>query len=213
MVSEVDIYNFALSRIGIGQIVGDPAEKSEPARQCRRWFAHCRDECLRSFPWTFARKAVQLAELNQTFPGWAYVYQYPSDCLMGLQVIPEHGLRFPVNWLDIWQERSNQVAPRIPWDRALRADGNSQVIVTDLNQAWLLYIARVETTSVWDVGFVNMLAWKLASEIARPLKVKADLAQAAADYFEAMRGRAAADDFNESYPDPEPDAASVLARG
>lgn len=213
MAAEIDLYNMALSRIGIGQTVGDPAERSEPARQCRKWFAQCRDECLRNFPWSFARAAVQLAELDQTFPGWAYVYQYPSDCLFALQVIPEEGLRYPLQWLDIWQERINQQAPRIAFDRALRADGQSQVLLTDLTEAWLLYIARVETTTVWDVDFVNMLAWKLAAEIATPLKVKADIAQRAADYYEAMRGRAAANDFNESYPDAEPDAPSIAARG
>ncbi|HXH24045.1 MAG TPA: hypothetical protein VNI78_02275 [Vicinamibacterales bacterium] len=213
MASEVDLYNMALSRVGISQTIGEPNERTEPARICRRWFDHCRDECLRNFPWSMARKAKQLALLDQEFPGYAYVYQYPSDCLFALAVIPEEGLRYPVNWLDIWQERINQQAPKIAFERALRADGNSQVILTDLSEAWLLYIARVTTTSVWDVDFVNMLAWRLAMEVGPPLKADARLVRNAMDMYEAMRGRATANDFNEGYPDAEPDAPSVAARG
>lgn len=213
MASKVDVFNFALSRVGIGRKVASPTELSEEAIQCNRWFDHCRDECLRNFPWAFARKATSLALRDETFPGWSYVYQYPSDCVFALSITTEDGLRNPMVWFDLWQERVTNQPPRIPFERALRADGQTQVILTDLAEAWLLYIARVEVTAVWDVDFVNMLAWRLAAEVALPLKAKADLAQYAANNYEAMRARAAANDFNESYPDAEPDAPSISARG
>lgn len=214
-MDEVSIYNIALSRVGIGQTVRDRAERTEPAAQCRKFFAHCRDECLRNFPWTFARRWKPLAELTEAerFPGWAYAYEYPQDCLFALEIIPEGGLRYPVQWVDLWQERISNRPPRIPFERALRSDGNAQILITDLYQAYLIYIARVTAENVWDAGFVDMLGWRLAAEVGRPLKVNAALAKDAWSNYEAMRGRHTASDFNEGYPDAEPDTPSLIARG
>lgn len=212
MASMVDIFNQALGNIGIGYTIGDPAEKTEQRRQCSRWYEHCRDECIRNFPWTWSRKAKQLELVDQVFPGYEYVYQYPDDCLFALAVMPQEGLRARFAWVDVWNERTQNQPARIPFELALRADGQSRVIVTDLAQAWLMQITQVKVTAVYDVDFVNMLGWRLAYAIAPALKVDAKLTRNAMDMYEAMRGRATANDFNEGYPDPEPEAPSISAR-
>lgn len=212
MAAEVDIYNMALANIGIGRTIADPNEKTEEARQCRKWFDHCRDECLRNFPWSWARTAQALELVDQTFPGWGYVYQHPTDCLFALAIMPQDGLRMRVDWFDLWQERMTNRPLRVPFELALRTDGKSRVIVTDLPFAWLLSITRVTTTTVFDVDFVNMFGWRLGYAIAPALKADAKMARNAMDMYEAMRGRATANDFNESYSDPEPDAPSIAAR-
>lgn len=213
MASLVDIWNMALGNIGIGYQIHDPTEKTEQRRACSRYYAQCRDECLRNFPWSMARKAKQLELVDQTFPGYAYVYQYPSDCLFALAVMPETGMRTQFNWFDAFNDRLTNQPARIPFERALRADGQAQVILTDLPHAWLMHIARVEITSVYDVDFVNMLGWRLGYAIGPALKADAKLTRNAMDMYEAMRGRATANDFNEGYPDAEPDAPSISARG
>lgn len=212
MTGLVDIFNQAIGNIAIGQEIHDPNERTEQARQCRRWYAQCRDECLRNFPWTWARNVKRLELVEQTFPGWGYTYQYPSECLFALAVMPQEGLRMRCDWMDLWQERVTNQPLRIPFELALRTDGQARVIVTDLQLAWVLQIVRVETTTVYDVDFVNMLSWRLAYAIAPALKVDAKIARNAMDMYEAMRGRATANDFNESYSDPEPDAPSIAAR-
>lgn len=213
MASQLEIFNMALSRIGIAQRILALDEKTEPRRQCSAWWDHCRDECLRAHPWGFARRSVALAAAaNQTFPGYTQVYDYPIDCLRALAVVPEEGLRYPWNWLDLYCGRELPGAPRVPFDRIAHSGKEKQLIVCDLEEAHLLYIARITATTVYDSGFISMLAWGLASEIGTPLKAKASLVDRAAQYFEGMRTRAMALDLNESEADPEGDSASIQVR-
>jgi len=213
MSSQLDIYNLAIARVGIGTIIGDVTERSEPRRKCSQFYEQCRDECLRNFPWSFARKAQPLSLLSQEFPGWGYVYDYPNDCLFALEVIPEEGNRIPVTrWFDSWRDRQLMRAPKIVFERALRTDGQAQVLLTDLADAWLMYIARVDVVGLYDPDFVNMLAWRLAAEVGAPLKCDVGLTRNAWQTYELMRLRAGGNDLNEGNPDLEPDSPSIEAR-
>jgi hypothetical protein len=211
--SEVDIYNFALSNAGISVFVGNINEASEARRVCTRWYTQCRDQVLRDFPWPFATKAVALSELSDTFPGWEFVYQYPSDCLRAGAVMTSDGMRATNGFALLFQD--NQVVPfpiRTPYSVALAADNSSQVILTDLEEAWLIYIARVTVVTVFQPDFVDALSWKLASRIALPLQAKVDMALAAEKSYQFAIANAWANAMNEATPDARPDSPSIAVR-
>jgi hypothetical protein len=214
MTAQVDIWNLALGRLQIGQMIETPDDATTPARHCRRLFPQCRDEVLRDFPWGFANKAEALAAVaDQVYPGWTYVYQYPQKCAAVRSVADENGMRYAraaFNWPDTWT--TPQLLARFPFDLALKADGDSQVILSDVPSAWVFHTAIVENLNVWPADALSILAWKLAGEAGGPLQADARLVQAAVTAYEGLRIRAAAASRNESRDDREADASSIRAR-
>lgn len=92
MTGVVDIYNIALSEIRAGR-VDSVNEQSAQARQCSLYYDILRKQVLRDAPWGFARTIQALALLDSdTYSvfNWAYVYQYPSDCLRINRLILNH---------------------------------------------------------------------------------------------------------------------------
>lgn len=215
MAAEIDVYNLAVSRIGIGQTIADLTERSEPRRQCSRWFEFCRLEVLRNHPYAFARKAVQLAlTADETYPGFQFVYDYPNDCVQLLEIVPEDGLRWQQGTIVFgnWDAREGWPVNRITFERIMRADGQAQAIACDLADAWALYTSSSAIIGIWPSDAVNALAWRLAAEIGGPLKADARLVQQAWNTYEVMKIRSGGNDLNEGYPDPEPDSPSVASR-
>lgn len=214
MSSQVELYNIAIGRIGIGQKIDDPGERTEPARQCQRFYDFCRRKVLRNHPFAFARKAAALALLDQEYPGYEYVYDYPNACLTLLEIIPEEGLRWQrgafLTWS--WDERQQWPISRIPYERIMRTDGQAQAIATDLTEAWAVYTTDVTAIEVWPEDVADALAWCLAAEIGGPLKADQRLVQQAWNIYEVHKQRAGGNDMNEGYPDQEPDAPSISAR-
>ena len=80
-MTNTDICNMALSFLSKGSVKSMTEENTEEARQCRTHYENCRRLLLRSYPWGFARRKVQLALLDARFPGWRFVYRYPGKCL------------------------------------------------------------------------------------------------------------------------------------
>jgi hypothetical protein len=214
MTTKVELFNIAIGRVGIGQKIDDPEERTEPARQCRRVYDFCRKKVLRNHPFSHARRAAALALLDQTYPGYTYVYDYPNSCLSLLEIIPEDGLRWQQGALLFgnWDERENWRIPRIAYERILRTDGQAQAIATDLEDAWAVFTVDVDALPVWPEDVADALAWCLAAEVGGPLKADRDLVQTAWNTYENHKLRAAGNDLNEGYPDPEPDAPSIMAR-
>lgn len=213
-MQDVDVANMALSRIGIGDTIESLSDNTHRARKCNQWFEQCRNEVLRDFPWGFANKASQLALVSgQTYPGWTYVYQYPQECASVRSVADESGMRYATsafNWPYCWD--SIPTIYRFPWKLALKDDGASQVILSDVPEAWVFFTAVVENLNVWPADAISAFAWKLASEIGGPLQANANLILNAAQVYEGLRNRAAAASMNESRDDIEPEASSIRVR-
>jgi hypothetical protein len=214
MVDQVQLFNMAISRIGIGETIDDITDRKETRRQCSRWFEFCRDKVLKNHPYAFARKARALSLLDQTYPGYAFVYDYPNDCLDMLEIIPEDGLRWQQGSILFcnWDERESWRVPRIAYERILRTDGQAQAIATDLADAWGVYTSNAAALAVWPHDVIDALAWCLAAEVGGPLKANPQLIQLAWNTYEIHKQRAGGNDLNEGYPDPEPDSPSVNAR-
>lgn len=215
MTDQVGVYNLCLGRLGVGQSIGAPTENSVPAKTCNRFYDQCRQEVLRAFPWGFGLRAQALALVaDQTFPGWTYVYGYPSDCLNMRAVADSSGIRRVYSstlcFDPCWQTLLQQV--RQPWQKALRADSASQVLLTDVVTAWGFYTVDVSNTGAWDVDFAGVVADRLAMEVGGPLQCKPELVLAAQNRYTLWLGQAAANAMNEQKDDAVPESPSITCR-
>lgn len=207
--------NLALGRVGVGQAIAALTEQSVPAKTCNRFFAQCRQEVLRAHPWGFSLRAEPLALIaNQTFPGWTYVYAYPAGCITVRAVGDSSGLRALRDaflccdgnrWPLLKQYRA-------PWQVALKDDGASQVLLTDVADAWAFFTVDVTNPGAWPVDFGSVFAWRLAMEIGGPLQAKSELVNSAEQRYLAWLATAAAQNMNEQRDDASAESPSILCR-
>ena len=191
MASEVDICNLALSHIGTKSTISALNEQSNEARQCNIHYAKARDFVLRVHSWGFADKTLALALLSDPPPNWLFKYQYPTDCVTGIEILPE----------------DKAVELPIPYKIGVSADLNSKVILTDREDAYFRYTARVTNATLFDDAFVQALSWYLASQLALPLTGDKAIRNEAARGYLIMSGQAETADLNENEPDPEREAS------
>ena len=183
MTAQVDIYNFALGNIGSSDTVADLEERSKQANVCNRFYPLARDSMLADFEWPFATRYETLAPLPTTADGWAYAYQYPSDCVRVLYLGAPGALSLPSDY----QQRFE----------VGYGDGG-QVILSDVEQARLAYISRVEDTGRFPALFVEALSWKLAAMIAMPLTNTRTITETAMQMAEQATQKAWAAALNQS---------------
>ncbi len=212
-MSEVSIANLALARLGNSQLITALSDSSNPARLCNRFYSQCRKEVLRAFPWPFAMRSVALAQVaGETFPGWEYLYQYPSGCLSMRYVGDESGVRVAQTYLyrHDWMAFGNLVR-RYPFTLMNRADGNIGVL-SDIAGAYGFYTVDIVNAGVFPADFESVVAWRLAMEVGGPLQAdRARIADARAQYALAMREASAAA-FNEGTDDRVPESDSIACR-
>lgn len=218
MASKTEVINMTLGRLGITRRLANwETDNSKEAVQSRLVYDTMLDETLRAFPWNFAQTAVALAETSEdiVIPGYGVQYQYPNGCITAHIVCTELGVRETFNsWIQYW-ERSMLLPPKIPFRVALHPDGDRRVILTDLEEAYLIYTARVENTQAWDALFTNTFCWRLGAELA-PALVEGDRGSAKARecmaYYAQSWQSAAAMSLNESTEDMRPESPSIMAR-
>jgi len=232
MASATEIFNRALARIGIDQFLGDPNETSKAGTLYRMWYDASRQTALRDFPWNFATTIVPLAPLsNVSVPGWGYVYAYPVNCLQARQVCDADGARttlagvlygdsFDYPWSAEYQGGWPAIGvPKIPFKvmsvPTANAGAVQRAIVSDMPNAYLVYTLDVTDPTQFDAGFVDALAWLLASEAAGPFigaPAGPQIAMNCGRYYRNAVLNARAQNLNESTPDTRPDSPAVSAR-
>jgi hypothetical protein len=190
-MTDVDICNLALGRIGHKETIQGFDEDSQAAQCCQVAYGPTLLALLESSDWGFARKRQTLAALSlETRSGWENVYALPADCLVPRSFYggSANGF-FPASVL-------TQMAPitlgeeGIPYETEVTTDGNTRVLLCDAEVAELLYTSSTVSPGVFSQAFIQCLAWKLAAELALSLPVKRDLhtnatQQAAAEYLKA----------------------------
>lgn len=215
-MSDTEIANLALGRLAVGQPIGSLSETSQTARVCARFYEQCRREVLRAYPWGFASTAQYIAEVEQTFPGWSYVYQYPNKALMVWSVADESGIRQWCNYSSCRDQYSQllfaDVMRRCPFKIALGTDKTSTVILSDVENAWAYYTYDVTSTALFPPDFTSALAWRLAMEVGGPLRADAGLVSNASNQYFIALSRAAAQTMNEQLDDVLPDSPSIACR-
>lgn len=201
MASDVDICNLALARLGDSATVAsiDPPEGSAQAEHCARFYPIARDTLLEAHPWRFATRRAQLAQLDAPTWTWDYAYAEPADALKLLSVLPASA----ANDTDTEEFESETTADGTP------------IILTNLEDASLRYVARVTDTTVFSPMFIDTLGWMLASYLAGPL-IKGDTGAAAGksclqNAFVALR-QAQVSDANQRKVRPEKTPSWIAGR-
>lgn len=160
MSSEVSICNRALIKVGCNRITS-LSDNSKEARLCNQIYDDVRDAVLRGFDWSFATKRLTLSLLTETAVGWLYVYTYPPDCHKAREI-------YNANQSD--NTAGIEATPAITYEIALSSTDNKRVILTDQEDAVLIYTAKVTDTNLFGADFEDALTFKLAAELAMPLR-------------------------------------------
>lgn len=214
MASQVDVANLALGRLRVSKFINDLADQTTAAGICNRFMDQCRQEVLRAFPWNFATKAIQLAEVaDQTFPGWAYVYAYPDDALMIRAVADEGGIRSARQsvFARSFDALSAQMVAN-PFQVALKDDAASRVLLSDVPSAWAFTTTDVAAVGLMPPDFISVWAWRLAMEVGGPLQADDARITRAEQSYGAWLSIASAQSFNESKDDPRQESPSISCR-
>lgn len=225
MSSQLDCWNLALTHLDVSQTVQSVSEQSVPAGILRRYYDYARKRVLEKAHWNFATKTAALALLvdqstiatqaAMLYPGWRYIYARPNDCLRGLAVTTQYGLRmnpFTRGWYDM----SQQWGPyRPPWTECAdvtATPGQTIDILTDQDSAWLVYVTDVTNVNLWSQAFLDAVAWNLAAVAAGPLSANQAAKQTAIKMADISITAALGLTLNEQQPDAYPASPAITAR-
>lgn len=144
-LSDVDIANRALVQIG-GNTITSLADTTPEAVVVAAWYATARDEVIVAHPWNFALTRATLAQIVSPGVNWdyAFAYQLPTDCLRVLET----------SWDD-------EESPWVVEGRKLWISEGSVSIK---------YLASVTDPSQFSKGFEQAFTYKLAAQIAYPIR-------------------------------------------
>ena len=205
MATAVDIVNMALQRIGSAKRLASLEETSPEAQLGAFWYSMHRDTALSSYAWPWATRRVRLQRLDTgTSPveaprsGWACVYALPDECLTALY---------------LWTGQRNPPAEmRAPFAVEMATASEARVLLTDMQGAELVYVARVMDASRFPPLFAQGLAYLIGAELARTLRKEEALAARLEGLWEVARARAAASAANQSQGDEAPLPDFIRAR-
>lgn len=199
IISEPYIGNLALSHIGISKFIQSLSESSNEARIISLHFPGARREALSAFDWNFARKRQALALHSEEAPegDWTFRYQYPEDCLRAREIENPFG----------WQANS------IPFRVEPNSTGTQQTILTDAEDAKLIYTFDQTNYSMYSEDFVKLLSYLLAYHIAWPLTQKEDIKRKMLDLYSGALFSVSANNANEGVRRGPRDAPQIRVRG
>lgn len=211
VLTDTEIANLGLSRAGSKKRISSLDDQTSDAKLVNSLYNFKRDQLLRMFPWNFSERAVALAEVSgDAMIGWTCQYRYPADCAYARVVCDEMGARqkwyeivpgqIPVQWLQ----------SRIPFK--VSSDDNGRLILTDLPEAYLLYSAKIEDTSLFDEAFTSVLAWWLAMDLIVPMHGSDRNKVITEQGFIRELSQAFSLSANEGVPDARPESPSITAR-
>jgi hypothetical protein len=110
---------------------------------------------------------MALTPITNTWHGWQYAYQYPSDCLEFRYIFNPYLSQTINNFVGIYPVyRPNPTVQNIPFEVVAATDGNSRVILTNQPGAIGIYTKQITNTGLFTPLFVDALAARLAAECA-----------------------------------------------
>lgn len=194
---KVTICNMALAHIGSNMTIESIDERNPAAKNCKLWYDAARLRTLEDFNWSFARKSLPMATHSVDAPTnrWSFRYQYPSDC-----VAPR-----------LIENPAGPFEDPIPYE-VENAGDSTLSILTDLDEAVLLYTFNLETVSLFSTHFTETLSLALASRIGYKLSGKTSLVKQVTNAYAAKIIEAQIVDNNSVMPRDVRDAVTIRAR-
>lgn len=216
-VSQVDIANAALGKLGQDVAIAAMSERTKHGVLFNRIWERARDYVLADHPWPFAIKSVALAELAQDPPpGWEYRYAYPADCLDALVLCDEGGVRQGLTYAAAggWNMSDFRLQGDGRYDFEVVHGTQDTSIVADIASAYLIYAARVEEVARYPAHFVEALACRLAWEAAPAVAGELGLRmrQSLQQDYEIAKAKASAHANNQSRDVLQPMTPALAAR-
>lgn len=187
-VTEAELCNLALGRIGSRVLLASLDESNVEARTCKVYYPTARNALLELYAWPFAEREANLAAISGAKRnGWAFVYALPADCLAPRYIFTGSRNPFPASPIaPAWPGTTAVPAQgRIPF--AL-ADGNGdvtgRVLKTDASPCPLVYTYKATSVALFSDTFVEALSWWLAADLMAALPVKTQSAFTSAQMFQ-----------------------------
>jgi hypothetical protein len=181
--SKEQIGNLALVNIGSRSSIESFDEQSIEAKRIKQWYDECREAVLEAMDWNFARKRLTLSLSITDAPEgvWTYRYDYPSDCIAARKL----------------QNPLGPDADAVPFEIELDSDTGLKSILTDLEEAKLVYTKNITSTFLFSPYFDHALAAFLAFNIAFPLTGKTSIVEAMGKKYQYMISMAEGNNANE----------------
>lgn len=199
MSSKMQIWNMAISHLGISKEIASETEQTAEAKACRRFYETTLKNVLKDHSWPFASKIATL-NLISSNPNteWAYSYRYPTDCLFFRRILSGN--------------RNDTPATKVPY--AVSQDSSATIIFTDATNAVAEYTRNITDESFFSSDFETAVSYRLAYYIAPRLTAgdPFNLGQKALQSYQIELSRAVANSFNEDQSVELQDTESVNAR-
>ena len=170
MTGRVEIVNIALARLGESPIQSLD-EGTVPANMAKLLFDSARRSTLRDYNWSFALAAAPLARLAEKPVDFRCAYALPTDCLR---------------------------AVRLRGGRSFAVRGR-ELLTNECGTPVLEYVADVTDETKFDSKFAEALSYKLASELAMPVKGSSELMASYSNAYQAYITQAAAESARETH--------------
>lgn len=141
--SDVAVANRALTKLGSTRVISSFDDGTREARLVALVYYDMRDSLLREHTWRFAKKRVQLASSTDEpiFTNSKKYFPLPADYIRAVTSSDQY-----VSW---------------------EIEGSNILYGGDTFD--LVYIARIEDPTKWDVFFTEALVCRIAQEISIPL--------------------------------------------
>ena len=203
MIIPVDICNFALSNVGaFAGLQTVEIGSSKEAVACRAQYPLALKAALRDpdCDWGFARKTIQLALADLEPVGYTYAYKYPSDCIRALRI---HNPAIEGDCVLTEYDYIRRKLKRIPFELGSDPSGNNKLILTNREQAVLVYTGFIDNPNMFDPLFAEALGYKLSAAFVPIFKANTNMQAFYLNQYEKSKARAAAAAANESAPEAE----------
>lgn len=163
-MNRVDICNSALIEAHQDATISNIDENSVEAERCKRIYDVTRRELLSMYPWTFAKKYVELARVKEGVEGFKYAYKYPSEALR-------------INDIYI-NEEAFKARTFIPFDLAdakiAMVDGE-KCICCDYSAPWVSENIDIQSESLFSQNFCRLFYLYLALKISKMAGTKQEV--------------------------------------
>lgn len=143
MATKTEICNQALVLIGSTFLSDFATDTSKAGQYCRLFYDTTVDELLEMYPWDFALKRKLLTTPLQDVPLWEFdhAYQLPEDCLDVLETDLQD---------EVWKQEG-------------------RLFLSNNDSVSIIYLARVEDTSLYSTMFRQTLIYLMAAKLAVPV--------------------------------------------